>query len=192
MFGYYCTLINQRLSVPELFKEKTNNHVIFASMMISIFSLIGLTFFNAKSLAFSKKIFGLCENILYLIFLISLYLICSFSLMLLNKLEVIGVNKNTYYLGMKRSLLICMTINLCIYSFTLLIVSFYTPHIPIEKLFSSILIVCKEINSILFLLFFSLFSLSFKYDFHFLMINLNVRPDVEYFYDFSDINIRFV
>ena len=192
MLLYYFKLINQRLSVPELVKEKKINNFILASTIISIISLLGLTFFNKESLSFSKNILGLCENFLYLFFLISLFFICYFSLDLINKLEISGVNKNSYYLSLKRSLILFLIISLCIYSFTLLVISYYSPHIRIEKYFTSIFIICKEIYSILFLVFFSMFSFTFKYDFQFLLLNLIVRPDVEYFYDISDININFV
>ena len=182
--------MNQRISVPELIKQKSNNNLIFYSSIISIVSLIGLTFFGDKTLLLSKRFLHLCDDLLFLIFLISLYTICSYSIRILNSLEVSGIKKDNFYYIMKNSLLIFMTISLYIYSINLLVVSYYTPYIKIEKIFTSVFVVCKEITSIIFLLLFSMFALSFKYDFYYLKLNLNIRPDVEYFLDISDFRIK--
>jgi len=182
--------VNQRISVPELIKQKSNNNIIFYSSIISILSLIGLTFFGDKTLLLSKRFLYLCDDVLFLIFLISLYTICSYSIRILNSLEVSGIKKDNFYFIMKNSLLVFMTISLYIYSINLLVLSYYTPYIKIEKLLTSVFIVCKEITSIIFLLFFSMFALSFKYDLYYLKLNLNIRPDVEYFLDISDLRIK--
>lgn len=184
--------MNQRISVPELIQQKSNNNIVFYSSIISIFSLIGLTFLGDKTLSFSKRFLYLSDDVLFLIFLISLYTICSYSIRILNSLELSVIKKNNFYHIMKNSLLVFMTISLYLYSINLLVVSYYTPYIKIEKLFTSVLIICKEISSIMFLLFFSIFALTFKYDLYYLKLNLIIRPDVEYFLDISDLKIKHV
>lgn len=191
-FGFYCSLVNQRISVPELNKQKTINNIIFYSSLISIISLIALTFFGQKTLYFTKRFLHLSDNVFFLIFLISLYTICSNSIRILNSLELSGIKKDQFYMLIKNTLLAFMTISLYTYSVNLLVISYYTPYINIEKFFTSIFIICKEITSIMFLLFFSIFALTFKYDFYFLKLNLVIRPDVEYFLDVSDLNIKSV
>lgn len=191
-FTYYTTLVNQRLSVPELVFHKKHNHIVLFSAIACSISLLCLTFCGKKTFQFSNHVLGLCENFFYLCFLGTLMLLCSFSFKILTQLEVSGVKKDSFIICFKKSTMVFMMISLCTYFITLILVSYYTPYIPIEKLLTSVLIICKEANSIMFMLFFSLFAFTFKYDFYFLKLNLNLRPDVEYFMDISDINIKFV
>jgi hypothetical protein len=91
------------------------------------------------------------------------------------------VPKESYYINIKMYLLAIMGITILQYIFCLLLVSYYTPIIYIEKLLTSTLIIMKETNSILFILSFLLFVVSLKYDMFYLYLDLNTRPDIEYF-----------
>lgn len=68
------------------------------------------------------------------------------------------------------------------------LVSVYSPVIESEKYLLSILIVCLNANSLLFLLCQVLFIFSLKYDLYYVNLNLQIRPDLEYFVDFDEMN----
>jgi len=59
IIGALTSLIHQRISVPELTKEKTKNYIILLSSLVSATSVIGMTFFKHQTLAFTKKLFWL-------------------------------------------------------------------------------------------------------------------------------------
>lgn len=65
-------------------------------------------------------------------------------------------------------------------------ISYYEPVIAIEQFMMSVLVVCLNVNSIVFLACFMVFVLTLKYDLFFIGLNLQFRPDMEYFVDFED------
>jgi hypothetical protein len=123
----------------------------------------------------------LTDNVFFLVFLLSSYVFCLDSFYFLNKFDISTVPKESYYLNIKMYLLAIMGITILQYIFCLLLVSYYTPIIYIEKLLTSTLIILKEINSVLFILSFLIFVVSIKYDMFYLYLDLNTRPDIEYF-----------
>jgi len=108
-------------------------------------------------------------------------IICGLTYVLLNNIMMQGIFNHSRYLGMKKFILITMTVNLSLYFSCLLIISYYQPIIAIEKLFTSILVVLKEINSIMFILNYVFFVFTLKYDLQHIQMHLEVRPDMEYF-----------
>ena len=183
------SLIKQRISVPELIIENKKNSLITITCMVSVISIIGLTFFQEGTLNFTKKYFGLVDNFLFLTYLVSSFSLCSLTFYMLNKIDSEGIPKNDNFITYKKIILYIMMMNLMLYVVCLVIVSFYEPIIKIEKIFMSILIVLKEINSIFFIFNFLLFTLSMKYDLFYVHLNLHIKPDIEYFID-SDMNFK--
>jgi len=184
IIGALTSLIHQRISVPELTKEKTKNYIILLSSLVSATSVIGMTFFKHQTLAFTKNYFGLADNILFLLFLLSSTIICGFSFILLNNIMSHGIIFNhSKYLRMKKVILILMSINIALYFSCLILISYYHPIIAIEKFFTSVMVVLKEINSIMFILNYIFFIFSLKHDLQHIQMNLEVRPDIEFFVD---------
>lgn len=71
---------------------------------------------------------------------------------------------------------------------SMLLVSYYTPIISQEKVLLGLLMVCLCFNSGLFYLCHITFIFSLKYDLYYVNMNLQVRPDLEYFIDFEENN----
>ena len=80
-------------------------------------------------------------------------------------------------------LLAIMTITLINYLICLLIVSYYVTINYLQKLVICLIIVLKEINTIFFLISMLMFVASMKYDFFYLYMEMNTRPDLEYFFE---------
>ncbi len=175
------TLIKQRISVPELQREKGNYFLLILSLLSISFSYLVLVFFNDSTLYITIHFLKLTDNVFFLLFLMSSYIFCLDTFYFLNKFDISTVPKESYYINIKMYLLAIMGITILQYIFCLLLVSYYTPIIYIEKLLTSTLIILKEINSILFILSFLLFVVSIKYDMFYLYLDLNTRPDIEYF-----------
>jgi len=178
-----ASLIRQRISVPEYRSEKGKFYLLILNMLIQILSLFGLVFMNEYSLSVTKRYFGLTDNVLFVLFLVSSSLVCVNTFLLLIRMDIFGTPKESYYLNMKRYLLSLMGICLFHYTFCLLLVSYYHPIIYAEKLLFCALIFLKEANSIVYLLCFLFFVVTLKYDFFYFYLNLNVRPDIEFFVD---------
>lgn len=184
------SLIKQRISVPELSPEKKKNYLLIFLSMFNVASIIGLTFFQKITLTFSKDHIGISDNILFLTFLVCSFLICLLTWSILNKLDTIVVPKDERLIRYKKLILYIMTINILLYISCLSLVSFYTPNIKIDKLFISFVFLMKEINSILFIFNYMLFTFSLKFDLMYLHLNLNMRPDMEYFMESEKINYK--
>jgi len=180
------SLIRQRISVPELKMEKRKNYFILFSSIISVCSLMGLTFLKDKTMTFTRIFVGLTDNFLYISFLGSSISICYLSFILLKKIESIFFQKDSIFLFFKKIILAIMTINLVLYLSCLTLVSFYHPIIPVEQRFASILIILKEINSILFFINYGIYILTIKYDLYFVQSNLETRPDLQFFIDIEE------
>lgn len=176
-----CILIKQRISVPELRSQIWKYFLLVFSLISISFCLCILLFFNSTSLYTSKYLLGLTDNVFFLIYLISLFVFCKISYSFLKKLENPQIPNEKYYLNIKMYLLAVMGIALFQYFFSLLLLSYYQPIIYIEKLLTSTLIILKEINSFLFMMCLVMFVISLKYDFFYLYMDLNTRPDLEYF-----------
>lgn len=189
MIVILTSLIRQRISVPELIKEKSKNYLILFSCLVSVISLIGFTFFQEKTFNFSKTYLKLTDNILFFSFLLSSFSICILTFILLEKIDNAGIKKDSKYLNFKKIILFIMFVNLVLYLSCLIIISLYQPYISIEKLFMSLLIGLKEVNSILFIFNYLFFILTLKYDLFYVHLNLQIRPDIEYFFD-SDENFK--
>jgi hypothetical protein len=182
------SLIRQRISVPELISEKTKNYSITFTSIISVTSMISLTLFKEKTNAFSKNYLYLVDNIFYLLFLASSFLICQLSYLLLKKLDVFCVVKDSKFLYFKKIILFGMIVNLTLYTSCLLLISYYTPIIPIEQRFTSCLMILKEINSILFFFNYIFFVFTMKDDLNYIQSTLEMRPDLEFFIDTEDMS----
>lgn len=174
-------LIKQRISVPELQSEKGKYFLLIFSLLSISFSFFVLVFYNDTTLYITHHYMKLTDNVFFLVFLLSSYVFCLDSFYFLNKFDISTVPKESYYLNIKMYLLAIMGITILQYIFCLLLVSYYTPIIYIEKLLTSTLIILKEINSVLFILSFLIFVVSIKYDMFYLYLDLNTRPDIEYF-----------
>ena len=175
--------------MPELITEKKKNYLIIISCMISVMSIVGLTFFQEITLNFTKRYFGITDNILFLTYMTSSFLLCLLTFSLLNKMDSKGITKNIKFISYKKTILYIMVMNLMLYFTCLIIISYYDHAIKIEKHFISFLVLLKEINSIFFILNFLLFTLSMKYDLFYVHLNLHIRPDIEYFID-SELNFK--
>lgn len=71
---------------------------------------------------------------------------------------------------------------------SLILVSYYHPVIDQEKFLMSLLIYSMSANSLLFLVCQAFFIFSLKYDLYYVNMNLQIRPDLEYFLDLTDYN----
>ena len=178
-----CSLLRQRISVPELKNEKGKYFLLVFSLISISFSTFILIFFQGTSQNATKHFFGLADNIFFLIQLISSFFFCLISYSFILKLQISMVPKESYYLNIKFYLLALMGITLIQYFFCLLLVSYYNPIIHLEKFLTSVLIILKEVNSILFLFSFMIYVVSMKYDFFYFYLDLNTIPDLEYFID---------
>jgi hypothetical protein len=67
-----------------------------------------------------------------------------------------------------------------------MLVTYYNPLINPEKFLITILIICLNTNSLLFMALQALFIFSLKYDLYYVNMNLQIRPDLEYFLDLTD------
>lgn len=175
------SLIKQRISVPERNHQKGKYFLLVFILLLQSFSMFFLTFFYKISLFATKKYLCLTDNIFFLVNLISTYMFCVLLNYFLLKIEISKFQKESYYLNIKKYLLVIMGITMLHYFICLLLISYYNPVIYFEKFVMSALIVCKEINSILYLLCFILFVNSMKYDFFYMYLDLNSRPDLDYF-----------
>jgi len=86
----------------------------------------------------------------------------------------------------KKILLLIMGVQIFLYFVSLLLVSYYTPQLELEKKLSSLLIITMSINSVLFVFCKMLFILTLKYDLYFVSMNLQILPDIEYFVDLEE------
>lgn len=185
-----ASLIKQRISVPELSSQKTKYYLLNLQSLISMGLLIGLNCFGNKTLLFTTSHLGLSDNILYVGYLLSYFLICFLTFSILTNIDTLYVPKDQKVLRYKKNLIYVLFVNLMLYSSCLVLVSYYKPIIPLEKLFISIIFLLKELNSIMFLLDFILFILTLKYDLMYLHMNLNMRPDLEYFMESEKLNLK--
>lgn len=107
------SLIRQRISVPDLIREKWKNNVLYVSALISSASLIGLCFYNEFTLSFSKSIGkiskkGLIDNILFLIYVVSSYIYCLLSFSLFSRINEYNGNNSSSSVTVKLILIILM------------------------------------------------------------------------------------
>jgi hypothetical protein len=184
------TLIKQRISVPELVSEKKKNYLLILLSLLIVGLSIGLTFFKNETLNFTFQYFGIIDNILYTLYMLSSLLVCFLSFSILNNIDTIGIPIDQKVVKYKKTILYTMFVNIMLYLACLVLVSYYKPTISYDKLFISFIFFLKEINSIFFLLEFMLYNLSLKYDLMYLHMNLNLRPDLEYFMESEKINFR--
>ncbi len=70
---------------------------------------------------------------------------------------------------------------------SLLLISYYNAVISIEIFLSTLMIISLYLNSITFFLSFVVFIYTLKYDLFFITMNLEIRPDIEYFVDIDEI-----
>ena len=179
----FCVLIKQRISVPELENQGVKYFLLVFSILSITFSLFVEIIFNRTSIESSKNFIVQSNNIFFSIYLISLFIFCYLSYSLLLKFELKSIPKETYYLNVKMYLLAIMTITLINYLICLLIVSYYVTINYLQKLVICLIIVLKEINTIFFLISMLMFVASMKYDFFYLYMEMNTRPDLEYFFE---------
>lgn len=183
MIVIFTSMIRQRISVPDLIQEKSKIYVILFSSIISVCSMIGMTLYKEKTYSFTKKFTGLADNILFITFLGSSIVICFLSFIILKKIDIFGVQKDSKFLYFKKIIIALMTVNFVLYLSCLIIISYYEPIITIEKNFTVLLMIMKEVNAILFLVNYLLYILTIKYDLNFVQLNLEMIPDMEFFID---------
>lgn len=184
-------MIRQRISVPELIAEKGKNYLISFTSIISVCSMITLTLFKEITTSFTRHYIGLVDNIFYVIYLISSLVICCLSYYLLKKVDVFCLEKDSKFLFFKKMILTGMIINLSLYFSCLIIISYYQPIIPVEQRFTNVLMIVKEVNSILFVFQFLLFVLTMKNDLNYIQGTLENRPDLEFFIN-ADQNSKYI
>lgn len=184
-------MIRQRISVPELIAEKGKNYLISFTSIISVCSMIILTLFKEKTNSFTRHYIGFVDNIFYVIYLISSLVICCLSYYLLKKVDVFCLEKDSKFLFFKKMILTGMIINLSLYLSCLIIISYYQPIIPVEQRFTNVLMIVKEVNSILLIFQFLLFVLTMKNDLNYIQGTLENRPDLEFFIN-DDENSKYI
>ncbi len=99
----------QRLNVPELNREKWKIYIILVSALISITSILGMTFFYKESAEITKRL-GLVDNILLFLYTNSSFLYSAVSFTLLSNIETTEIFKNYNYIFTKQILVYIMGI----------------------------------------------------------------------------------
>lgn len=108
------SLIKQRINVPELISQHSKNYTILISCFISVICTLAMTFFYEESFSIFYKALGLCDNPIFLTFMVSTIIYCYLSLDILDKFNLPVVQKNVRYLYLKSSLLVLMTVQISI------------------------------------------------------------------------------
>ncbi len=139
--------------------------------ILSLFSLVNLSYNYDVSTLFFKGL-GLKDNIVY-----SLYMF--FTLCFLYQFSSIqnkSINTRAF-----SYVLYSIILNLLVYLVCLFVISFYhNSHFSDTKmLFMITVVICKEINSVLFHLNYMLFIFSVKSNLSAIGVNLNLNPDSE-------------
>ncbi len=67
-----------------------------------------------------------------------------------------------------------------------MLISFYNAIILIEIYLSTFLIINLFINAVMFLMGNLLYVFTLKYDLEYVSLNLQIRPDIEYFVDLEE------
>lgn len=176
------TLIRQRLSVPELSKQKIKNSLILFFGFLAIFCLVMIFIFNNFSTDLSRKI-GFVDNIFNVYFMLSAFIFCFFTFDILNKLSWKEKPLNFFYIYYKKFLLICMFTQKVCYMFNFVLISFYNPMINSEKILLSAMVFTINLNCIVYYFMFAMFVYSMKYDLCYVNMQLEVIPDLEFFVD---------
>lgn len=153
--------------------------------------MLSMTIFKEKTTHFTKHYLGLVDNVFFVIFLMSSLVICYLTYYLVKKIDMYGVDKESKNLYFKKMILVGMTINLMLYFSCLILVSYYTPIIPVEQRFTSVLMILKEINAIMFILNYLFYILTIKNDLYFIQLTLEIRPDLEFFLE-SDESSKYI
>lgn len=107
-FNIFC-LIRQRLSVPEFQKYKTKNKLFFALSYVIVFNELLLVFFYYPTIDLSESNLGLCDNIVFFLFLISSYFYCDISIFLICKINIINKSHNWSYLKYKKNVVFALS-----------------------------------------------------------------------------------
>lgn len=174
------TLIRQRLSVPELSKQKHKNSLVLFFGIISISSLFMIFILDKYSMTLSRNL-GFVDNIFNIVFMLSSFIFCFFSFDLLNKLSLKENPADLGYLFYKKFLLIFMFTQQACYIFNYLLISLYNPMIFTEKILLSTMVILINVNSIAFYYMFAVFVFTMKYDLSYVNMQLEVLPDLEFF-----------
>jgi len=182
------SLIRQRISVPELTQEKWRNYLILITGATSVFCMISILYYNKETLQFSRNYLGLVDNCLFVVYIFASFTYCYMTYVLLSKMNIREVPKDCSCLMFKKYLMLLMGIQLFCYCMSVALVSYYHPVIDQEKFLMSLLIYSMSINSTLFLVCQAFFIFSLKYDLYYVNMNLQIRPDLEYFLDLTDYN----
>lgn len=185
-------MTQQRFSVPSFLGERWKTSAVLITCFLSILSLMGILYYEQYSLAFSKRL-GIEDNLLWMGYMTFTYCYCLITYNLLSKLHVSEAPLCNQYLSVKRFLLclmsvqcICCKNTLNIDNVGIFLVSYYVPKSGMDDLLLSLLNVSIVINSILFLACQIFFIFSLKYDLFYIGLNLQIRPDTEYFIDLEE------
>lgn len=130
------SLLKQRISVPELRKEKWKNYLIIISFITSLLSVFSLLFYNQRTLSLSRIYFKSIDNVFFACFMITTYIYCHMTYMLLSKLNIKEIPKDCNCLYVKKALLVYMSIQIlcCKYTILTLFIRFpkYIPNKHIQ------------------------------------------------------------
>jgi len=129
---------------------------------------------------------ALVDNIVFLIYLITSFMFCLLSFLVLSKINCSELSKDKKYLFVKKVLLIIMFLQLFLYVISLILVSAYHPKIYLEELLTSMLMVSMTLNSMTFIFCKMFFIWTLKYDLYYVTMNLQILPDIEYFIDLEE------
>jgi hypothetical protein len=115
MFTIICltSLIKQRISVPELMDQKWRNYLILVSGTTSVLCLITLLFYNEPTLSFSRKYIGCVDNIVFTFYIVSTFIYCTMTYILLAKMNIQELPKDCACLLIKKYLIVFMGIQVC-------------------------------------------------------------------------------
>lgn len=178
--GFLFNLQKQRMNVPEYYNSKYKTYLfLICSSLSSILFITNLFFFDPL-ISISQTI-GIHESFVFFFFILFSFGTCYFSYDILKNL-VLNEEIDTYMsnvLYFKKLNLFALLINFMIYSLTLVLIQFPLNN-DIQNTYK-ILFILSIMSTGLFLVTFSLFIFSFRFDINFIYSILNVQPDIEYF-----------
>ncbi len=117
------------------------------------------------------------DNIVFLLYLIFTYLFCYLSYIMLTLLDSSDFHLDKGYMSMKKVILIIMGLQVFLYSVSVLIVSYYSPKLALEKNLFMLIVSSIGVNSIVYLICMIGFIWTFKYDIYFVNFHMVVLPD---------------
>ena len=156
-----------------------------ASGISSVVCLMNFTFNYDSTMIWSRKL-GLTDNIFYSSYLLSM----SFTFYhFISILIVNDYSKEQTYLRYFKFIIV---LNTLLFILSILMIFYYNQRLnnDMAKVFLMTIILCKEINSVLFHINFLTFIIIIKSTLNIVDINLTIVPEIDYNVDL-DINNKF-